>query len=350
MAASARTDRKTWRRLAPTMRSRASSRVRCPTMMENVLRMVKPPTKSAMNAKTSRAMLKKLSAWPIAPVASSTTVWPVTTSTPGGRARGDGALHALRLRPGVATTLMVSNLPTSPSTRLGRGDVERGEGGSGQVVGGAEAGQAADGERPWRALQEDPHPLTHREVVLLGRSQVHDDVVGRRGCPSPGQSERGEALIGVEGDPEGGGAPGRDRLALVRDVLRVPGHRALGDLHPRHGAHGREDRLGDRVPGGRAAAAELRNAADLEIDVLVDVPEERVEGVVQRVRQDEGPGNEGDPEHDGQRGEGQPELVGQQSLERDLPHVRSPVSACARAPCRASAVPARPRRCRRRGR
>ena len=116
MAASARTDRKTWRRLAPTMRSRASSRVRWPTMMENVLRMVKPPTKSAMNAKTNSAMLKKLRAWPIALVASSTTVLPVTTSTPGGRERAMARCTLCWLLPGVATTLMVSNLPTSPST------------------------------------------------------------------------------------------------------------------------------------------------------------------------------------------------------------------------------------------
>ena len=45
--------RNTCRRLAPTMRKSASSLVRCPTMMENVLRMVKPPTKSEMKAKTS---------------------------------------------------------------------------------------------------------------------------------------------------------------------------------------------------------------------------------------------------------------------------------------------------------
>ena len=33
--------------------------MRCPTMMENVFKMVKPPTNSAMKPKTSRAVLKK---------------------------------------------------------------------------------------------------------------------------------------------------------------------------------------------------------------------------------------------------------------------------------------------------
>ncbi len=62
MEASARTERKICRRLAPRMRSRASSRVRWPTMMEKVLKMVKPPTKREMKAKTSSAVEKNLSA------------------------------------------------------------------------------------------------------------------------------------------------------------------------------------------------------------------------------------------------------------------------------------------------
>ncbi len=59
MNASARTERNTWRRLAPTMRSSASSRVRCPTVIEKVLKMVNPPTNKEMKAKTSRAVEKK---------------------------------------------------------------------------------------------------------------------------------------------------------------------------------------------------------------------------------------------------------------------------------------------------
>ena len=73
-AASPRTERKTCRRLAPTMRSRASSRVRWPTVIENVFRMVNPPTKRAMKANTNRAVLRNPRAWPMALVASFTTV------------------------------------------------------------------------------------------------------------------------------------------------------------------------------------------------------------------------------------------------------------------------------------
>ena len=61
--ASRSTERNTWRRLAPTIRNSASSRVRCPTRIEKVLKMVNPPTKREMKAKTSRAVEKKPRAW-----------------------------------------------------------------------------------------------------------------------------------------------------------------------------------------------------------------------------------------------------------------------------------------------
>ncbi len=74
IAASSNTDRKICRRLAPTMRSSASSLVRWPTMIEKVFRMVKPPTNSAMKANTSSAVLKNPKAELIAPVCSLMTV------------------------------------------------------------------------------------------------------------------------------------------------------------------------------------------------------------------------------------------------------------------------------------
>ena len=59
MNASARTERNTCRRLAPTMRSKASSRVRWPTVIEKVLKIVNPPTNREMKAKTKSAVEKK---------------------------------------------------------------------------------------------------------------------------------------------------------------------------------------------------------------------------------------------------------------------------------------------------
>ncbi len=55
-AASPSTERNSCRRLAPTMRNSASSRVRCPTVIENVLKIVNAPTNSEMNANTSSAV------------------------------------------------------------------------------------------------------------------------------------------------------------------------------------------------------------------------------------------------------------------------------------------------------
>ncbi len=116
IAASPSTERKTCRRLAPTAgaASEPSSRVRWPTMIEKVFRMVKAPTKSEMKAKTRSAVEKNESTWLIAVVCSSTTVWPVTTSTPGGRTWAISRPTEAVLAPGAVTISMLSNWPTSP--------------------------------------------------------------------------------------------------------------------------------------------------------------------------------------------------------------------------------------------
>ena len=77
---SPRTAAMTCRRLAPTARSRASSRSRWATMIENVLKMTNDPTNSAMNAKMSKNTPTKLSAWRTVCCPSAVTAWPLTTS------------------------------------------------------------------------------------------------------------------------------------------------------------------------------------------------------------------------------------------------------------------------------
>jgi hypothetical protein len=78
MAASVSTDRKIWRRLAPTIRSSASSLVRWPTLIENVLKIVKAATNRAISAKISKAVEKNASAWLTELTCSFATFWPVT--------------------------------------------------------------------------------------------------------------------------------------------------------------------------------------------------------------------------------------------------------------------------------
>ncbi len=54
------------------------------------------------------------------------------------------------------------------------------------------------------------------------------------------------------------------------------------------------------------------------------LPTNEVEHVVQGVGEHERPGDEGDAEDDGERGQRQAELVGEQALNGDVPHVRPP--------------------------
>ena len=107
-AASPRTERNTCWRLAPTIRSSASSRVRWPTVIEKVLKIVKPPTNSAMPAKISSAVEMNDSSLSTALDSSLATLWPLTTCTPDGRSLAIASWSLTLSAPGAASTLIVS--------------------------------------------------------------------------------------------------------------------------------------------------------------------------------------------------------------------------------------------------
>ena len=109
--ASDTTETMTCRRLAPMARRSASSFVRCATMMENVLKMMKAPTNSAMNANASSAVRKNPSPSCSALDCSSDTVALVTASTPFGRAAATRTRRAEGSTPSFATTSISSNTP-----------------------------------------------------------------------------------------------------------------------------------------------------------------------------------------------------------------------------------------------
>ena len=191
---------------------------------------------------------------------------------------------------------MESNWPTSPISACAVGDVERRQRGAGQVVRRPELCDARDGERLRRALQKT-ESTPRQEPVLLRRPQVHHDVVRRRWLSSlpPDAGPRCSGWDRTD-SPSVGAAPGADGLAVVADDLRVAGHRALG-LGPRP-ATACTVASSDCGTGLRVEfllSAELRHASHLEVDVLVDVAEQRVECVVERVGQHEGPGDERHP-------------------------------------------------------
>ncbi len=58
IAASARTERNTCRRPAPSVRNSASSLVRCPIMIENVFQITNAPTNSATPANTRKNVVR----------------------------------------------------------------------------------------------------------------------------------------------------------------------------------------------------------------------------------------------------------------------------------------------------
>ena len=186
MAASASTDRNTWRRLAPSTRSRASSRVRWPTMIEKVLKMVKPPTNSAMKAKISSAVEKNPRAWLMVARRLVGHRLPGHHLDARGQHPGDGPLDLGLVRPGGGQHVDRVVLTDPVEQLLGGGQPEGGDGGTGQVVGRAELGDARHGERLRRPEEEDPDLLPHVEVVLGTRCRRRPRPGGRWWAPSPG--------------------------------------------------------------------------------------------------------------------------------------------------------------------
>ncbi len=85
VSASTATERRTWDRVAPSVRSEANSRVRSATEIEKVLKMMKAPTSSAAPAKASSAgPRKELIEFEISLACSSACCCPVCTLTSGG--------------------------------------------------------------------------------------------------------------------------------------------------------------------------------------------------------------------------------------------------------------------------
>ena len=85
VSASSSTESSTWRRVAPSVRSSASSRARWATVIENVLKIRNAPTSTAMNANASRPVVRNQSPSRMSSPALSASCAAVRTCAVGGR-------------------------------------------------------------------------------------------------------------------------------------------------------------------------------------------------------------------------------------------------------------------------
>ena len=128
-SASAATAASTWRRVAPSERSSANSRVRCATVIEKVLKMMNAPTSSAAPEKASSAGVRKPPMLSLICLASSAAACsPVLISRLRGSAARRRATSSVGVTPGAAEATMRVTLPSRPIPGLHvghRGDDQR---------------------------------------------------------------------------------------------------------------------------------------------------------------------------------------------------------------------------------
>ena len=105
------TERSTWRRVAPSVRSVASSRVRCAIVIEIVLKMTNDPTSSAMPPNTSRNLRMIPIADPTSFEASSAWASAVLTSAVAGTSASTSRASCACETPGFAATSISSKTP-----------------------------------------------------------------------------------------------------------------------------------------------------------------------------------------------------------------------------------------------
>ena len=104
VSASSITEVSTWRRVAPSVRSSASSRARWATVIENVLKIRKAPTSTAMNANASRPVVRNVRPWRMSSPSLSASSEAVRTCAVGGRIEAIWRLSASGETPDLPAT------------------------------------------------------------------------------------------------------------------------------------------------------------------------------------------------------------------------------------------------------
>ena len=174
------------------------------------------------------------------------------------------------------------------------------------------------------------HALVDRDLTVAGRPAALDEI------------ERVEAVVlGIGLDPEGEGrrAAGLDRLPVGPQQLGLEvQQRAGGHLDAVDGPDAVERLLRDRRRLGALAleadAGLLPGDDDVGAGVRLD--EDRVERLVDRVREDVGAAHHRDAEDDRERGEDGAELPPRHAAEGDPDHVRAISSSAVSTSCSSS--------------
>ena len=316
----------TWRRVAPSVRSVASSRVRWAIVIESVFAITKLPTNSATPPNASRKswmMLRK----PLVSLVACCACACAGSHLRGGRQqRADLACTSCAGRgAGLRGDVDLVELALLVEEPLRGREVEDRHRRAAERRDAADLDDAGDAESLLRAACDDADRLADREVLLAGGVGVDRDLVRRRPASAPAvELERVEPLVaGGSTLKASAGAPppeitlpsrptswaqSRDTALRRGDARQAP--------HPRRAA----------TAGTTAAAAPLLRAPDRAlagdhgVGVLVDLGEDRAERGLDRVREHVGAAHHRDAEHDRDRGQRGPQLAPEQPLERDADH------------------------------
>ena len=166
-----------WRRLAPSVRSIANSRVRWATVIEKVLKIRKAATNSETPAKISSAVLRK----PVKSLMSSRWSWtfcsPVRTSSVFGQLRLDVRRELLGRRPGGCGDDDLVELALLAGDPLRLGQRELGEGGAAERVDVAERRDPDERVGLDGLLARDLDLVADGEALVVRGRLVDDDLV-----------------------------------------------------------------------------------------------------------------------------------------------------------------------------
>ena len=313
----------TWLRVAPIVRSVASSRVRWAIVIESVFAITNAPTKSATKPNASRNFCRNERNEVVSLASCFACCSPVFTCAVGGRIAWISARSLGVEIAAVFETRIWSSWPSfwNSVCAVGRSKIAMRRAADRRDA--AELGDADDAERLRRAV--------HRHADLSARP-------GSRACrPSPlsiaisfGAAGQRPATSfsglkswsrGLTLKPRFGAPPVEIDLPL-RPTRWVWSYSTppTASWTPGQALDLGEQRLRNRGRGRVVRVAERRLAADDRVGVLVRDGEDRVEALLDRVGEDVGARHHRDAEDDRERGQHGAQLAPGESLERDPDH------------------------------